>query len=101
MSLNEKVSHLVNLLYKHDWSFEFSDDHGVWKRGCNSFDELKAAMKEANKADSEEATKIFWDDYIGPIADKFLKQCFFGKDNFGYYEWLRSYLPNNHLYYKI
>jgi hypothetical protein len=31
--MNEPLAILEKLLQSHDWSYEFSDDHRVWKRG--------------------------------------------------------------------
>jgi hypothetical protein len=32
----------------HDWSFEYSDDHRVWVRGCRSQDRLREIYKSLN-----------------------------------------------------
>jgi hypothetical protein len=29
----------------HDWTFEYSDDHSVWRRGCEQRDALRAVLK--------------------------------------------------------
>lgn len=31
---------------RHDWFYEYSDDHRVWREGSNSFDTIRNAMKE-------------------------------------------------------
>jgi len=31
--MNESLAILEKLLQFHDWTYEFSDDHSVWKRG--------------------------------------------------------------------
>lgn len=36
-------------LKDHDWTFEWSDDHNVWKRGVAQRQQLKAAQKELDQ----------------------------------------------------
>lgn len=36
-------------LTSHDWTFEWSDDHNVWKRGVAQRQALKAAQKELDE----------------------------------------------------
>ena len=31
--MNEPLAILEKLLQAHDWTYEFSDDHSVWKKG--------------------------------------------------------------------
>ena len=31
--MNESLAILEKLLQFHDWTYEFSDDHSVWKKG--------------------------------------------------------------------
>lgn len=33
------------LLRSHDWSYDYSDDHRVWKRGQTQRDELESLAK--------------------------------------------------------
>lgn len=33
------------LLLAHDWYFEYSDDQGVWKRGCQNLSKLETISK--------------------------------------------------------
>ena len=34
-------------LARHDWLFEFSDDHQVWRRGTDALNRLAAIAKES------------------------------------------------------
>lgn len=34
------------LLQRHDWSFEYSDDHSVWQRGTEQLRELRMLQAE-------------------------------------------------------
>ena len=38
--MNETLVILEKLLKEHDWSYEFSDDHRVWKRGTAERDAI-------------------------------------------------------------
>ena len=38
----------------HDWYYQYSDDHRVWRRGQDSYDYLQMMAKE-----SPEHTKLF------------------------------------------
>ena len=40
----------INLLRTHDWSYEWSDDHSVWKRGS---DERQALRQMQTKCDED------------------------------------------------
>ena len=43
--MNESLVTLEKLLKAHDWSYEFSDDHRVWKRGTAE----RAAINQEQK----------------------------------------------------
>jgi len=56
-------------LQDHDWTFEYSDDHSVWRRGISEL----AAIKEVLKLGGEKYEKLFqaWSDYAwGRCKDK-------------------------------
>jgi hypothetical protein len=42
--MNEKEKY-IELLKNHDWYYEMSDDHNVWKRGLENEREIKRLMK--------------------------------------------------------
>ena len=44
--MNENLINLDRLLQFHDWSYEFSDDHSVWKSGMS---ERKAINQEQRR----------------------------------------------------
>jgi hypothetical protein len=36
-----------NELRRHDWYYEYSDDHGVWRRGCDNHNKLRSMSDES------------------------------------------------------
>lgn len=40
-----EVAEYREKLKKHDWAFEYSDDHSVWQRGRQSLGELQQMQK--------------------------------------------------------
>ena len=43
--MNENLINLDRLLQFHDWQYEFSDDHRVWKRGVAERDSINQEQK--------------------------------------------------------
>jgi hypothetical protein len=43
--MNEHLINLDRLLQFHDWQYEFSDDHRVWKRGVAERDNINQEQK--------------------------------------------------------
>ena len=43
--MNEHLINLDRLLQFHDWQYEFSDDHSVWKRGVAERDNINQEQK--------------------------------------------------------
>jgi hypothetical protein len=43
--MNENLVNLDRLLQFHDWSYEFSDDHRVWKRGTDERNAINQEQK--------------------------------------------------------
>ena len=43
--MNDTLVNLERLLQFHDWSYEFSDDHRVWKRGTAERDAINQEQK--------------------------------------------------------
>jgi len=43
--MNEHLINLDRLLQFHDWHYEFSDDHSVWKRGVAEQDNINQEQK--------------------------------------------------------
>ena len=54
MTLNE----FYTKLGYHDWYYQYSDDHRVWRNGQENFETLKMVSRE-----SPEHTKLF-EDYV-------------------------------------
>lgn len=78
---------ILNALQKHDWSYEFSDDHNVWQRGRDSLNKIKRMLQEV-KENQPELTYIVKEFYEKQVTEKFRKH-FFGSA--GYYSVLEQY----------
>ena len=59
----EEVEQYVKMLKSHDWTYEYSDDHSVWKRGAEAHTKLRHM---ANKVDPD---REMWNKY-DPFAKK-------------------------------
>lgn len=57
----EQFDAFVNQLKNHDWHFEYSDDHSVWRRGRANLEAIRAKAK--SNAVFQTAYEI-WYDYI-------------------------------------
>jgi hypothetical protein len=40
------MKELEELLKSHDWYFEYSDDHKVWRRGKNQLNAIRRKVKD-------------------------------------------------------
>lgn len=63
MTLEEFDSYLTQL-QQHDWFYDYSDDHSVWKRGEDSFKNL--SKQAANDPVKYEMFKIYCSCHIDP-----------------------------------
>jgi len=43
--MNENLINLERLLQFHDWYFDYSDDHSVWKKGMAQRDAINQEQK--------------------------------------------------------
>jgi hypothetical protein len=43
--MNPELIALDQLLAKHDWTYEYSDDHSAWKRGRQERDAINAEKR--------------------------------------------------------
>ena len=48
----------LKLLKAHDWTYQYSDDHGVWRKGS------QAAQNLVNLANNDAKLKSLYTDYI-------------------------------------
>ena len=98
--LKERVmdhEQLFKMLCDHDWSYNFSDDRRVWKEGDESLNALGYALVTATEEEAMMAVLSFWGQYIEKQYTQIQKTF---DNSFGYYEWLRRYLPKDHKDYK-
>lgn len=49
MNTDNRAAHLaayIKALRGHDWDFEWSDDHGIWRAGRDSLEALRRDQKQ-------------------------------------------------------
>ena len=46
-----EIERLKKMLIKHDWFYEYSDDHRAWLAGKESLDAIKAKAKALGRED--------------------------------------------------
>jgi len=51
--------HFERELKRHDWTYAYSDDHNVWRRGESHFDLIKKLMKKCESIDSKRTTELY------------------------------------------
>ena len=60
VSAQELLNEYEALLRKHDWYFEYSDDHGVWSRGRAQVSRINSvSLQLKTRGLEEEAQKLF------------------------------------------
>jgi hypothetical protein len=52
------VEMFTNMVKTHDWYYEYSDDHRVWRQGQNAYDDIHLALKKLT-ARGLEVQKIY------------------------------------------
>lgn len=58
--MNKLLVELTEMCKHHDWYYEFSDDHSVWRRGGGQRAEIRNKLKECEEAGlGEEANNIY------------------------------------------
>lgn len=53
------LEHFETMLNRHDWYFEYSDDHSVWSRGASEEDAIGYARSELNKLCPTQVEKMY------------------------------------------
>lgn len=48
--MNDLLQELETLAAKHDWFYEYSDDHSVWKKGFDKQREIDRLVYYCNEA---------------------------------------------------
>lgn len=60
-TIQTKLEELSRKCALHDWYYDYSDDHSVWKRGVASRDEILRLRTELiNLGAKEQADEIFY-----------------------------------------
>lgn len=52
-------SHYEQCLIAHDWTYDFSDDHGQWQAGRDQASHLRNVRELCEKADKGRAEKLY------------------------------------------
>ncbi len=52
--------HYEKCLKAHDWTYQYSDDHGVWRAGTEESDHLSAIRKLTEADDKDRSDKLYW-----------------------------------------
>ena len=78
---------LYKILKSRDWSFDFSDDHGVWERGRKSLLKLQQILQEV-KENQPELINVIEKFYNENVIDKLRKQF---RGTAGFYTVLENY----------
>jgi hypothetical protein len=59
LSEEELWEHFEKCLKAHDWTYDYSDDHGVWRAGEEQTTHLHAVLTIARKYDRERAVNMY------------------------------------------
>lgn len=60
----DKITQLGKLLAGHDWYYDYSDDHSVWRKGSQSERELKDFIKSSGI--DQDAAQTLWQSFAPP-----------------------------------
>jgi hypothetical protein len=63
ISADERLAELAKKLQYHDWSYNYSDDHSVWRRGEERSAQIQSEMKYLNSLGLEEQVQALWEQY--------------------------------------
>lgn len=61
--MNADLQRLKQLLKEHDWYYNYSDDHNVWKRGETRSELIREAMLICEDLGYEQEAKELWSYY--------------------------------------
>jgi hypothetical protein len=61
--MSEKLQQFETDLKRHDWYFDYSDDHGVWVRGMSSVDRLRRIHAELVAEGLMAEANALWNKY--------------------------------------
>ena len=57
----ETLEQLEQAMINHDWYFQFSDDHRVWRTGDASSERIRSAMESFRNAGFSEQVDALWE----------------------------------------
>jgi hypothetical protein len=55
---------LEEKLKRHDWYYQYSDDHSAWKRGCRQAEEIQNIMENLKQNDFGQQAKDLYNKYL-------------------------------------
>lgn len=56
----ELWEHLERCLTAHDWTFDYSDDHGVWMAGLEQLNHLQLVREKCEDIDTEKSNDLYF-----------------------------------------
>ena len=59
MNQEELWDHYKACLRRHDWTYNYSDDHGVWRHGVAQRDHLLLIRERVEELDEKTATELY------------------------------------------
>lgn len=59
----DKLKEFERALQGHDWYFDYTDDHSVWRRGWDQSVRINELRDELTKSGAAEAAEQLWQQY--------------------------------------
>ena len=59
MSDDDLWVHYYECLQRHDFTYQYSDDHGVWRAGCKKEDHLRLVRMRVELLDKEMSNLLY------------------------------------------
>jgi hypothetical protein len=63
IAADERLAALATTLKHHDWYYDYSDDHRVWRHGEEKSMAIQNEMKYLNSLGLEQQTQALWEQY--------------------------------------
>lgn len=75
ISADQRLAELAKKLQYHDWYYNYSDDHSVWRRGEERSAQIQGEIKYLNSLGLEQQTLALWEQYCPWSATNKAKQA--------------------------
>lgn len=63
IAADQRLAELAKQLQYHDWYYDYSDDHRVWRAGEAKISEIRSEMKYLKSLGLEEQVQALWEQY--------------------------------------